>query len=96
MYEDLLEDSWVYQEILQKGMGRGLQQGAERERALEARRLRQTLYTILQSRFPNLVQKPHALVERATQPEVLQALIVKVSIAHTAQEAQQALDALDS
>ncbi len=77
---------------MNKDIDEGREQGLQRERE----RLRQTLYTILQSRFPNLGQTPHALVERATQPEVLQALIVKVSIAHTAQEAQQALDALDS
>jgi predicted transposase YdaD len=103
MYEDILEESWVYQEILRKGLdkgleqgiNKGLEQGIQREREQEAQRLRQTLYTIIQKRFPDLMQIARIQVERATQPEVLQELIVNVSIAQHVQEAQLALDAAD-
>lgn len=93
MYEDILEDSWVYQEILHKGMDKGLEQGIQREREQEARRLRQALYTIIRKRFPDLMQTAHDQAELATQPETLQELIVNISLAQHIQEAQQALDA---
>jgi predicted transposase YdaD len=104
MYEDILEDSWVYQEILHKGMdkgleqgmGKGLEQGIQREREQEARRLRQALYTIIRKRFPDLMQTAHDQAELATQPETLQELIVNISLAQHIQEAQQALDAANS
>ncbi len=99
MYEDILEDSWVYQEILHKGMNKGLEQGMSKgiqyEREAGMRRLRQTLYTILQNRFPDLMRVAPLLVERATEPEMLQDLIIKISLAQNAQEAQQALEAVN-
>jgi predicted transposase YdaD len=95
MYEDILEDSWVYQEILHKGLEQGINKGLEQGVQQETRRLRQVIYTILQSRFPDLMQDARVQIERASQPEALQELIVKLSLAQHAQEAQQALDAVD-
>ncbi len=103
MYEDILEDSWVYQEILHKGLeqgiGKGFEQGMgkgiQHEREQEARRLRRALYTIIQKRFPDLMQIARDQIESTTQPETLQELIVNISLALHIQEAQQALDAVN-
>ena len=57
MYRDVLEESWVYQEILregrEKGLTEGLNQGLERGWSFGERR---ALLTIIEKRFPELLQ----------------------------------------
>lgn len=48
MYQDLLRDSWVYQEIGQEYLEKGLEKGREQA-------LRQTLMVYVETRFPQLV-----------------------------------------
>jgi hypothetical protein len=86
MYEDIFEDSWVYQEII----GKGIQQ----QRAQEIQRQHQVLHFLLQRYFPDLLSPQHTEIETITDPEVLQNLIFKVGAAQTAQQAQHAIDAI--
>jgi DNA-binding XRE family transcriptional regulator len=86
MYRDILEDSWVYQETLQKGV--------EKERQEELQRQRKALLTIVQGCFPEMLELTRKQIESVEDPNVLPDLTVKISLAQNVQEAVQALLAL--
>jgi hypothetical protein len=52
MFHDILEDSWSYQEIVQKGLDQGLQKGRAQEKLLSARFF---LTRIIEKHFPPLL-----------------------------------------
>jgi hypothetical protein len=86
MYKDIIEESWLYQKNLQKGV--------EKERQETLQRVRQILLTIVQGRFPEMTDLMRTRAETIEDPDVLQDLIVKISLAHDIQEALQVLVAL--
>jgi len=90
VYKDILEDSWVYQEIKQEAFEKGI----EKERQQELQRQRRALLTIVERRFPEMVDLIKKQSDAMEDPEVLQNLIVKMSLAYDVQEALQALVAL--
>lgn len=83
VYKDILEDSWVYQENIQKGI--------EMERQQELQRQRRALLTIVQKRFPEMVDLTKKQADTIEDPDSLQDLIVQISLAQNIQEALQAL-----
>jgi hypothetical protein len=83
VYHDIIEESWVYQEYVQKGI--------EKERQQELRRQRQALLTIIQWRFPGMVDLVKKQIDALDDPDSLQNLIVQISITQNSQEAEQAL-----
>ena len=93
---DILRDAPIYQLILQEGRHEGLQEGLEkgREEGLEQAReqalqlLRQTIGRIVAERFPKLNRLARKQVVFAENIDVLQNLIVKLSIAQNEQEAR--------
>jgi hypothetical protein len=87
MYRDIIEESWVYQENIQKGV--------EKERQQELQRQRQTLLTIVQRRFPEIIDFTKKQTDALEDPELLQNLIVQISLAQNVQEALLALITLD-
>jgi predicted transposase YdaD len=99
VYKDIIEESWVYQEILQKGVEKGLQQGVQQglqqgvQQGLQEtlRRQRQAILGLLQKRFPELVDLTQKQLNSVTDPDALQDLVVK---AGTAQNAKEILSAL--
>ena len=76
MYQDILQESWVYQEILQEG----------REQAL-----RQTLISYIETRFPALASLAKQQTSTIKDPDVLQRVIVKLFAVQTAEEAERFL-----
>jgi len=84
MLEDILRDTPVYQEVLAKGLEKGLEQGK-----LEAQR--QTLLDVVQERFPAIARLAKKQADAIEDPEVLRRLIVKLSVVKTSQEAEQYL-----
>src|SRR5437660_5421748 len=58
MHKDILEESWVYQEIVREGLEKGVQKGIEQGVQQERQRQRQALVSIaqgiIQGRFPEL------------------------------------------
>jgi hypothetical protein len=88
---DILEDSWGYQELTaqaqQKGFDKGLHQGE-----LQARR--DTILDIVQDRFPPLVTLVSSHIQNIDDTNLLRRLIVKLSAAQTAQEAEQTFRSL--
>ena len=103
MYRDVLEESWVYQEILreghekglteglEKGLEKGLNQGLERGRSFGEMR---ALLTIIEKRFPELLQPFKERIEGVTDTSLLERLIGDVSVAQTIEEARQTLNTL--
>jgi len=80
----LFRDSWVYQELIQEGVEKGLQ----------AQRL--TLLEIVQYRFPALTALAQQTVDAMSDIDALRRLIVRVSVAQTEDKARQALLDVDN
>ena len=99
MLEDIMEESWTYQEIVKKGMQKGLEKGREegREEGLKKGREQriqeqhQTLLSFVQVRFPELVSLAKQQTTAINDPEALHNLIVKLFGMQTADEVRQAL-----
>ena len=81
-------DQWVLdipivQDFIQIGEERGMENQLKQER--------QTLLTIVQLRFPDLVDIARQLLEGIHESAVLQQLFIKMSLATSSQDAEQAL-----
>src|SRR5260370_5179058 len=61
MLEDILEESWTYQELIQKG----LEKGREEERQQRVQEQRETLLSFVQVRFPEVI--PIAKLSRVSR-----------------------------
>lgn len=89
---DILRESPFYQEILQEGREEGLEEGREeglQKGKVEA--MREMLLAIIRVRFPKLTRLAKALAAITEDPEDLQNLILKISLAQSFEEAQQCL-----
>ncbi len=95
MLEDILEESWTYQEMIKKGMQKGidlgLEKGREEERQQWVQEQRETLLSFVQMRFPELVPVARQQVAPIKEPETLHNLIIKLFAVQTTEEARQAL-----
>ena len=72
MLQDILKDSWAYQELMEEGRQDARQQ--------ELRRQRQTLIDIVLGRFPKIVRQVQKHIDMIDDPALLQSLIVKISL----------------
>jgi len=79
MYKDIVEESWVYQQIVQRGLEKGLEQGLGlgEQRALLA---------IIQRRFPDILKTARGLINGITDADQLEKLVGEVSVAQNAQD----------
>ena len=104
MLQDILEDSWAYQEMVAKGLQQGLEQGLEQglqkglEQGLEqglqkgeVRGLREAIVDVVQERFPEITVLARKQVDTLEDSALLRRLIVKISTAQTVKQAEQAL-----
>jgi hypothetical protein len=80
MFQDILEESWVYQEIIEQGLEKGAVQGQ-----------RQALMDFLQTRFPELLALGAQQMNSIKNAETLRTLGTKLFAAQTAEEAKQIL-----
>ena len=80
MYRDILEDSWVVQEERREGKRDGL---------------RQALLAVVHARFPEIIDLMKKQIDGVEDPESLQDLLVKISLAQNVEDATMALFALD-
>jgi hypothetical protein len=80
MYKDILEDSWVVQEERREGKLDGL---------------RRALLAVVHARFPEIVDLTKKQIEGVEDPELLQDLLVKISLAQNVEDATLALFASD-
>ena len=84
MFEDTLESSWYYQEVIEKGQQQGIEQG-------EVKAMRSMLIRVAQTHFPELLPLARQEAERSTTAAALNAKVDKLLIAKTPDEARQAL-----
>lgn len=91
MLEDILKDSWAFQEIMQKGHDQGLKEGREEALRQEIQRHQQLLVAIVESRFPSLAQIAAEQSQALDNPERLQALILHVGLAQNEEKARKYL-----
>ena len=100
MFQERLEDSWAYQEILAKGWEKGEKEGKEegkkegREEGKEEGQLlalRSMLLSFVQIHFPVLVPVAMARAERIQDPDALQAIVTAMFQAKSSDEAERIL-----
>jgi len=89
VFHDILEGSWSYREMVQKGIDIGLEQG-------ELKALQPVLLRIVETRFPELLPLAQQATERITVPMTLSVLVDKLLLARTIEQARQALQEADS
>ncbi len=87
MFQDILSESWVYQELVE--------QGVEKERQQELQRQRQTIIGFVQRRFPEITALAEQQTAKITDPEMLQTVILELLDAQTIEEARQIFLNLD-
>jgi predicted transposase YdaD len=77
---EIIEQSWVYQETIEKGREEGRQQA-----------LQQTAIGIVAARFPELGQFATEIVETISDPNRLQTLTIELSIVSSQERAKELL-----
>ena len=92
MFQDVLRESWVYQEIgqefLEEGLEKGLAKGREEGR-LEGQR--EALMSFVQMRFAEVTDVAKQQIDGIKDLEVLQAVTRKLFAAQTVEEAKRIL-----
>ena len=92
MLGEVLEESWAYQEIYnkgdEKGFHRGLNQGVELGKVEQARA---TMLRCVRLRFPGLFSFAEEVAERINGKEALEALLDRLFNVETTEQARVAL-----
>src|SRR2546425_4560206 len=88
MFQDVLRESWVYQEIGQEFLEEGLEKGREEGR-LEGQR--EALMSFVQMRFVEMTDVAKQKIDSINDLEVLQAVTRKLFAAQTVEEAKRIL-----
>ena len=99
MLQDILKESWVYQETIEqgieqgieRGIAQGIEQGRQQERREELFKQREVLVDVIRQRFPKLVRLIKREAESIDDPAILLSLIVSISTAQTSEEVVQLL-----
>ena len=97
---DILQDSWVYQETLQKGIEQGIEKGREQgleeglEKGLSQGRLQglqQAAISIVATRFPGLERLARLVITTISDLKRLEVLIIELSVATSREDVKQLL-----
>jgi predicted transposase YdaD len=88
MFQDILRESWVYQEIGQEFREEGLEKGREEGRLQEQREM---LRDFLHLRFPETLALANQQTSNIKDPEALRTILTKLFTAQTIEEAKQIL-----
>jgi predicted transposase YdaD len=91
MLEDMLQETVIYQYILQQGVAKGEQQGLEKGLQQELQDLRRLLLSSIRSKFPDLVSLAAKHISGVVNAELLMDLTLKVITAQTAEEFSKVL-----
>jgi len=84
MFQDILRESPIYQEIVEQGLEKGREEGRIQEQ-------REMLIRLVQLRFPELVALAKHQADGIANPEVLPPVNFKLLDAQTIEEAKQLL-----
>lgn len=93
MLDEILEESWTYQEIFQKGYLQGLKAASDPELRHWTEQERETIIKFIQMRFPELVSFTQSHIESLNGRIALHALLNK-SIAIAIQASEEARQAI--
>jgi len=91
MFQDILRESWVYQEIGQEFFEQGMEQGREEGRRQALQRDRQLLMNFVERHFPEMITLAKQQTEGIKDPDALQSVMLKLLNAQTIEEARKAL-----
>ena len=99
MFQDIISESWVYQEIeaegLRKGLERGQKQGLEQgQKQGRETTLRQTLLTYIEMRYPNLAALAQRQTSAITDPTILNQALSTLFALQSTEEVEQYLKSL--
>lgn len=83
--QEIIEESWVYQETIEKGLQQGRQQA-----------LQQTAIGIVAARFPELEQFAKEIIETISNANRLQTLTIQLSVTPSQEHAKELLLSLVS
>jgi flagellar biosynthesis/type III secretory pathway protein FliH len=96
MDDDLLESSWVYQELVAEGRRRGFKIGyAQGIEIGRAQSIRQSIQTVVQTRFPALADLATKRIEHVQNLDMLQQIHIAMIAAPTERKARRYLFALN-
>jgi predicted transposase YdaD len=84
MLDEILKESWVYQETIEEGKKKGIEEGKEQEK-------KQGLLLLVELRFPSLLVLAKQVIEGGMPLQQLEALQKQLYQANTTEEAQAAL-----
>ena len=84
MFQDILRDSPIYQEIVEQGLEKGREEGRIQEQ-------QEMLMRLVQLRFPELLALAKQQANGITNPEVLPPVNFKLLDVQTVEEARQLL-----
>lgn len=105
VFQNKLEESWSYQEMVQKGLDQGLEIGIKQgtEQGIkqgikqgELKALRPVFIRVVERRFAELTPLAQQQAEQVTSPELLSTLIDKLLTVQTVEQAHQLLIDVDS
>jgi predicted transposase/invertase (TIGR01784 family) len=88
MLDDMLADSWLFKELIEKGEQKGFEEGLKQSLDLS----RQTAITLVERLHPSLVSLAKTKVENISDPNELQQLILQISLAKGETEVRAALE----
>jgi predicted transposase YdaD len=88
---DILEESWAYQEMVKSGVAKGKKQGLEQGLQQGKKALEQVVVHYVELHFPDVVPLAKQQVVLATTPNQLQAILEKLFVARTDDEAKAVL-----
>ena len=95
MFQDILRETGVYQEIgqefFEEGLEKGLEKGREEERKQRIQEHRQMLMSLVQLHFPEITEQARQQAESINDPELLQTLSLKLLATQKLDEAKQIL-----
>lgn len=95
MFQDILEDSWMIQEIREEFFNKGIEKGLEQERQKELHRFRQMVKDVAQMRFSELLSLAEQQAEKLNNPDALQHLTMELFGARDMDEARELLLYID-
>jgi predicted transposase YdaD len=92
MYQDIIQESWVYQHIIEQGMEKGMEKGLEKglEQGIE-KGMRQTLINYIEARFPVMLALAKEQTSVINDAEVLQRVTTKLFTLQTSGEVEEYL-----
>ena len=95
MFQDILQDSWMIQEIREEFFNKGIEKGLEQERQKELQRFRKMVRDVAQMRFSELIPLAEQQAEKLDNPDALQGLTMQLVGAYDMDEARELLLQID-